>query len=281
MVTQTAEHGTNLTPNRRREFLTAVFTCEKCGKTFSSENYLNSHINRRHNGEIFSRIDEEDKLQTEIKELKERLNSTDKLLRQIHITEPPVDKNKTNEHLLTNLEKQFCSFRDQVENEIASLHLEKNMYEEKYTKLFDLMLKSKEQPHTILETIGTMTSEEGTHAIYEPFEVKKTTVDNFTQTRRIKLDTMTEQTIQEMPNTETSQNFTDDKSKELENKLLMLSEDIDNKVNRYSKKIIFMPKLLDSRLILNYDSLCRPRQCYLQELCLPCFRFYTGIRSRT
>lgn len=232
MFTQKAEYNTNLSPNLRQEFLTTVFKCEKCEKAFSSENYLNSHIKRKHNGEIFSATGNDDKLQSEIKELKERLNSTDKLLQQIHISEPQVEKNKTNEHVLTNLEKKFSSFREHVENEIASLHLEKNMYEEKYTKLFDLMLKSKEKPQVVLETIGTMTSEEGANGAYEPFKTKNTTADNFTQTREVKLDAMTE--VQKMPicYTEANQNFTDDKSKELEDKLLMLSEDIDNKVNR-------------------------------------------------
>lgn len=132
--------------------LTTVYKCEKCEKVFSTENYLNSHIKRRHTDNRTAN-DGNDIVLAEIKELKEHLNSTDQLLQQISWSKTLIDQKNTNQDMLPDLEKKYCSFRDQVENEITTLRLEKKLYEDIYTKLFNVILQSKEKCN-VLQTTG-------------------------------------------------------------------------------------------------------------------------------
>lgn len=171
--------------------------------------------------------------------MKERLNSTDKLLQKIHPTEPPVENKIAEQHLLSDLESKFRSFREQVENEIASLHLEKNMYEEKYTKLFDLILQNKKKPNVVLETTGTMTSDEYsnvvTRAVQETSKIEKSTVDDSTQTEQFKSNKLEQMTVQSLsiggsPDTHHKKDSHPDNTDKLEEKLNTMTGEIDNKV---------------------------------------------------
>lgn len=236
------ENETQLPFNSRREILTAVYRCDRCDKAFSAENYLNSHIKRRHNnGEnVISNEDNDDKLQSEIKELKERLNSTDKLLQEIHASESPVYKKVTDSNQLSDLEHKFCSFREQIENEIATLHFEKNMYEEKYTKLFDLILQSKEKANIIMESQATMTENIFTSNTKEvpksDPQPKNISVENCTQTEDVMVKSLNGETEHRLliDNSEDSRSniksTTSDTDKKIENAQKKLSEDIENKV---------------------------------------------------
>lgn len=221
------DHEMNICTSKR-EFLT-VYRCDKCDKAFSTENYLNSHIKRRHTDENVISNNNEDKLQSEIKELKERLNSTDKLLQQINVSDPPVQKNNAGQNPVTELEAKFSSFREQVENEISSLHFEKNMYEEKYNKLFDLKLQFNQSGNLVLENVGTMTS--------DTFDISATKVHASTQTAQLRQNDLKQETVQILSlnnSQEISQGLYEsphDNHDRLEEKLTTLSEDIDNKVN--------------------------------------------------
>lgn len=174
--------------------------------------------------------------------MKERLNSTDKLLQKIHVTEQPVDNKNSEQPLLSELERKFRSFREQVENDIASLHLEKNMYEEKYTKLFDVILQSKKRPDIILENTGTMTSDECTNlvkTVEDTPKTEKSTVDGATQTGQVKPNKLEQNTVQRLsieafqdsPSHEKDLNL--DTTDKLEQKLSTLSGEIENKVFFY------------------------------------------------
>lgn len=215
--------------NSRCQFLTAVFKCDICDKAFSTENYLNSHIKRRHTDENLISNKGEDKLQSEIKELKERLNSTDKLLQQINVSELPVVKNKIEENPLSQLEKKFCSFKEKVENEMLSLHLEKNMYEEKYNKLFDLMIQSKQNHNVVLENVGTMTLDN----IDNNAEVKPS-VHVSTQTEQQKQINLKQETIQILSLNDPQEincHPQEPHHESLDEKLTTLNQDIDIKVS--------------------------------------------------
>lgn len=166
------------------------------------------------------------------------MNSTDKLLQKIQVTEPLVDNKNTEQPLLSDLERKFRCFREQVENEIASLHLEKNMYEEKYTKLFDLILQTKKGPN--LETTGTMTSDMysnlTTRTGQQTSIVEKATVDDATQTEQVKSNNLEQKTVQRLSieaiqdRQPHNKDLNPDNSDKLEEKLSTLSGEIDNKV---------------------------------------------------
>ncbi|XP_023029057.2 DAZ interacting zinc finger protein 1 [Leptinotarsa decemlineata] len=125
--------------------LVATFKCEKCSKAFSTEEYLNSHLKRRHNEEdkLNPNIEAE-KLHLEIKELKERLNNTEKRI-QKDSDEIESDKLRDDEFdaskLINEIHKNFEKFREHVENKIDTLYSEKNFYDDKYNKLFNIVLE--------------------------------------------------------------------------------------------------------------------------------------------
>ncbi|KAG5897168.1 hypothetical protein JTB14_022531 [Gonioctena quinquepunctata] len=133
--------------------LTATFRCEKCPKVFSSEEYLNSHLKRRHNEEDkVNPNNDAEKLHLEIKELKERLNNTEKLIQKEN-DEVESDKLRDDElgasKLINEIQKNFERFREQVENKIESLQSDKNFYDDKYDKLFNVVLECRNKESII------------------------------------------------------------------------------------------------------------------------------------
>lgn len=127
--------------NLTRQQIFATFKCTRCPKAFSSEEFLNSHIKRRHtNAENYN--SETDKLNMEIKELKERLNNTEKLLKEQKEKSPEngfPDVSNGKLHLTEVLDK-FEKFKSQVDEELKELKVQKNFYEENYAKLFDIVV---------------------------------------------------------------------------------------------------------------------------------------------
>lgn len=127
--------------NLTRQQVFATFKCTKCPKAFSSEEFLNSHIKRRHtNAENYN--SETDKLNMEIKELKERLNNTEKLLKEQKEKCPEngfLDASNGKLHLSEVLDK-FEKFKLQMDEELKDLKVQKNFYEENYAKLFEIVV---------------------------------------------------------------------------------------------------------------------------------------------
>ncbi|KAL1496980.1 hypothetical protein ABEB36_008018 [Hypothenemus hampei] len=114
----------------------ASFKCSFCIKTFSSDEYLKAHIQRRHSTTNIV-TSETEKLNMEIKELKERLNGAERLLKEKNEEVP--EKWKSNE-VIENVEK----LKNQIETEIKELKLQKTFYEQNYEKLMSLIVENKE-----------------------------------------------------------------------------------------------------------------------------------------
>ncbi|XP_044266106.1 zinc finger protein DZIP1 isoform X2 [Tribolium madens] len=113
-----------------------AFKCEQCNKVFSSEEFLNSHIKRRHSVPI--QDPETDKLQMEIKELKGRLNDAEK---KIHKEHHETDSNISRESefkKIEDLQQKFEDLRLQVQSELKILQTQHN-FQEKYEKWFERM----------------------------------------------------------------------------------------------------------------------------------------------
>lgn len=127
--------------NLTRQQVFATFKCTRCPKAFSSDEFLNSHMKRRHtNAENYN--SETDKLNMEIKELKERLNNTEKLLKEQKEKCPEngfPDVSNGKLHLTEVLDK-FEKFKSQMDEELKDLKVQKNFYEENYAKLFDIVV---------------------------------------------------------------------------------------------------------------------------------------------
>ncbi|CAG9858451.1 unnamed protein product [Phyllotreta striolata] len=135
--------------------------CAICSKIVSSEDHLTSHINKRHNGGLHNKFgvnSEAEKLQSEIKELKERLNNTEKFIqekpteKEIDIYQSPLrvvhkDNDDRTTKLVGEIQDSFEKFRRQVEDKMSNLQTEKSFFTEKYDKLFEIVLqfKNKEQ----------------------------------------------------------------------------------------------------------------------------------------
>ncbi|XP_019869788.2 cilium assembly protein DZIP1L isoform X3 [Aethina tumida] len=133
--------------NKFNEYMKAEnHKCPKCSKMFTSELYLNSHLKRRHNlCDDNSSQSEADKLQSEIKQLKERINNTEKLIQDKNAIEEKSlqkDKEKQEEMKIKEIQENFDRFRNQVENELKILQMQKSFYEEKYGKLIDVVSDS-------------------------------------------------------------------------------------------------------------------------------------------
>jgi uncharacterized C2H2 Zn-finger protein len=113
-----------------------TFKCEQCSKVFSSQEFLNSHIKRRHS---FVEEAEADKLQMEIKELKGRLNSAEKMIQkeQNHEVDTNVSK-EVESKKIEELQQKFEDLRVQVQSELKILQAQNN-FQEKYEKLFEKM----------------------------------------------------------------------------------------------------------------------------------------------
>ncbi|XP_065164851.1 cilium assembly protein DZIP1L [Atheta coriaria] len=122
---------------------TALFKCDECGKTFYSEEYLLAHQRRRHFVVHDNQMQTEaDKLQLEIKELKQRLNSTERFIlnnenksdekdkdEKISPKESEDDKEKELESVEPNnddvkensIQFKFEQLKNHIETEINSL----------------------------------------------------------------------------------------------------------------------------------------------------------------
>ncbi|XP_044751284.1 zinc finger protein DZIP1 isoform X4 [Coccinella septempunctata] len=108
---------TLLSKLKRKEELTTTFKCNKCSKAFSTEEYLSAHIARRHtskNVEI-SGLD----IEMEIKEIKEKLNNNEKLMKNEEINpklEDTLNKNYTKMgSSLKNVEVQMQALWDKLQ----------------------------------------------------------------------------------------------------------------------------------------------------------------------
>ncbi|VEN53596.1 unnamed protein product, partial [Callosobruchus maculatus] len=126
---------------------TSAFRCDKCMKAFITEDYLISHIKRRHNDPDKTPIKgektpETDQLQSEIKELKERLNATEKMLKD-KTDHAEMKENKGIGSEVQEIYNKFEKFKEQVENEITALLKQKTFYEEKYNRLFEVVFQMK------------------------------------------------------------------------------------------------------------------------------------------
>ncbi|XP_066138153.1 cilium assembly protein DZIP1L [Euwallacea fornicatus] len=132
----------------RQQFLT-TFKCPTCLKAFSSEEYLNAHIKRRHI-DAANNYSETDRLNTEIKELKERLNNTERLLQNKkegnheEKNEWEVNGDNNNKSKLIEIVEKFEAFRNEVNSELQELRISKSFYDENYGKLFDKVMQIKE-----------------------------------------------------------------------------------------------------------------------------------------
>ncbi|RZC32910.1 zinc finger protein DZIP1L [Asbolus verrucosus] len=117
------------------------FRCEHCNKVFSSEEFLNSHIKRRHSTSSNQLIEvETDKLHLEIKELKGRLNSAEKMIQNDQIHHKPVQEKEIEyeSKKIDELQQKFEDLRVQVQSELKILQTQHN-FQEKYEKLFEKM----------------------------------------------------------------------------------------------------------------------------------------------
>ncbi|XP_066256913.1 cilium assembly protein DZIP1L isoform X2 [Euwallacea similis] len=132
----------------RQQFLT-TFKCPTCLKAFSSEEYLNAHVKRRHT-DAANNYSETDRLNTEIKELKERLNNTERLLQNKNESnneeknEWEVNGDNNNKSKLIEVVEKFEAFKNEVNSELKELRISKSFYDENYGKLFDKVMQIKE-----------------------------------------------------------------------------------------------------------------------------------------
>ncbi|KAK4880521.1 hypothetical protein RN001_008667 [Aquatica leii] len=124
-----------------------VFQCNQCPKAFSTEEYLLAHIQRRHDtlGHSTSFQVETDKLQSEIKALKERLNNTEKFIHYDNekLSTKVIDntKHKSVENTaLTELQHTFEMLKMHVDNELRMLKTQK-YDQDKYEKWFETFLR--------------------------------------------------------------------------------------------------------------------------------------------
>lgn len=120
----------------------ATFRCNECSKAFAAEEYLFAHVKRRHETSNTAYQEETNKLQLEIKELKERLNITERLVQQEQTNEKDVDVSKALSYSkLEELQQKFEILRTHVENELKLLHTQKE-FQEKYEKLFEVTISN-------------------------------------------------------------------------------------------------------------------------------------------
>lgn len=99
---------------------------------------------------------ETDKLHSEIKQLKERLNIAEKLLQEKDgkvQNDTLHDYENENRLKVNEILEKFEKFKDKVENDIKILQIEKNFYEEKYSKLFEVVLESSKKENVSTEPV--------------------------------------------------------------------------------------------------------------------------------
>ncbi|KAI4464698.1 zinc finger protein dzip1 [Holotrichia oblita] len=144
-VQQQLQHQQQIMPDN---FLPATFKCNICCKMFVSEDFLLSHVKRRHEIDNNPFQTETDRLQLEIKELKERLNSTEKLIQSdsnTKILQQKIESIPNNDAVIENthvddLKDKFDHLKVYVEKELTVLRQEKH-YQEKYEKWFEMVFQ--------------------------------------------------------------------------------------------------------------------------------------------
>lgn len=137
---------------------------------FSSEDFLLSHVKRRHENPPLIQT-EADKLQLEIKELKERLNSTEKYIQQdqpIAVQSKELrneEKEKSSQY--TEIHSEVDKLRIQLENQVKLMEEQKS-HQEKYEKWMEMAFQKFENKQMEIidkklchqtKTIGIQTTE--------------------------------------------------------------------------------------------------------------------------
>lgn len=118
---------------------TTTFKCNKCSKAFASENFLLMHNKRRHFNIDTECETEKINLETTVKELKQKLNQTEKLIK---LEESKTTTNSNENHTkVSELHLKLESFQNYVEQEIQYLKSQ-NSLEEKYTQLLQNTLEA-------------------------------------------------------------------------------------------------------------------------------------------
>lgn len=117
-----------------------TYQCNRCGKIFSSEEFLMSHVRRRHENPPLIQT-EADKLQMEIKELKERLNSTEKYVQY----DQPIVKESGNEFKenvsgVFEIQSEVDKLNIQLENQCKIIE-EHRKYQAKYEKWMEIVFE--------------------------------------------------------------------------------------------------------------------------------------------
>lgn len=118
-----------------------AYRCNQCSKIFSTEEFLANHIKRRHESlPIFQT--EADKLQMEIKELKERLNSTEKYIQfDIPVTkEPNNDVHEVKDVKFIEIQSEVEKLKLHLDNQTKIIEEQKS-YQEKYEKWMEMAFK--------------------------------------------------------------------------------------------------------------------------------------------
>lgn len=80
----------------------------------------------------------------EIKELKERLNNTEKLFREKEQESPKKTEANNDAEKVGEVLEKFEKFKNQVDEELKGLRMQKAFYEENYGKLFEIVIQNKE-----------------------------------------------------------------------------------------------------------------------------------------
>ena len=170
--------------------------CCECSKMFYTEEHLMSHTKRRHDQKNINLFQiETDKLQLEIKELKERLNSTEKYIQTDHNLKNRTEESaklpdndtamQNNKVQVEVLQDKFELLKQHVEMELTILRSQKN-YHEKYEKWFELVFErinsSKRESND-----QECDVEVGKHDLVKDIE-NKCTEDAFTQTENQVID---------------------------------------------------------------------------------------------
>lgn len=119
-----------------------AFRCEECPKMFATDEYLAAHIKRRHDTNPNLQM-ETDKLQLEIKELKERLNCTEKFMQNDPEESAKSEDNRTKieeNPQVTELQFELEKLKAQVRNQVQVLEDQK-FYHDKYEKWMEMVFQ--------------------------------------------------------------------------------------------------------------------------------------------
>ncbi|XP_018320476.1 zinc finger protein DZIP1 [Agrilus planipennis] len=125
----------------------SAFQCSLCCKVFATREFLEAHNKRRHQ-ELNSTSafqQETDKLQTEIKQLKERLNTTEKLVHKNdypkrELLSPNEISINDDKKLINELQQKFELLKVYVEGELKTLQFQSSD-QSKYEKWFEVFLQ--------------------------------------------------------------------------------------------------------------------------------------------